>query len=601
MSQSLSSPTTFLHTLFASSAQRYRWLWLGVTLAIAAGYGGLALQQAFASDYVVQDDARQHIFWMQRLVDPATFPHDWIADYFQSVAPPGYQFLYRIAAALGISPSLFSKVLPLFLGLLTAGLAYEISWTLLPVPFGGFIAAVSFSQSIWYSSEHASATPRAFLYPLLLAFIYFALRQQRLLSLISLIFQALFYPQIALICLGVWALSLIHWRSGRLSLPPDRIAYGLFALGFGLVAGIVLLSQGQTDFGAVVTRAEAIALPEFQTNGRNDFFGEGLEFWLNGRGGLFHERGFTPATLLSGMLLPGLLSLPIKSRWRSQITPQIWLLFRVLLASLGLFTLAHLMLFRLHLPSRYTSHTIRAILGLTCGVSWLIILDDLSQVMARCWRRSPPGPDRHHHRSDRLRERGFVAFAIALTLWVLAYPTVFLPNFPKVGYYDFAPQAKLYEYLAAQPPESLTATLSVEAGNIPSLAQRPVLVSAEHAIAYHKGYYAEFRERAESLITAQYTAQPTVLSKFIRRYGIDFWLLDNHAFEPSYISGNDWLRQYQPIANTAIQQLEQGTPPLLSQIIPLCSVASNATWTLLDAACIQTWVEKQGDRVPKSS
>ena len=52
----------------------------------------------------MQDDARQHVFWMQRFIDSELFPHDLIADYFQSVAPTGYTTLYRIAAALGSIP-----------------------------------------------------------------------------------------------------------------------------------------------------------------------------------------------------------------------------------------------------------------------------------------------------------------------------------------------------------------------------------------------------------------------------------------------------------------------------------------------------------------
>ncbi|WP_199248376.1 hypothetical protein [[Phormidium] sp. ETS-05] len=58
-----------------------------ITFAII--YGIMALQKAFKTPYVVQDDARQHVFWMQRFIDPELFPDDFITDYFQSVAPGG--------------------------------------------------------------------------------------------------------------------------------------------------------------------------------------------------------------------------------------------------------------------------------------------------------------------------------------------------------------------------------------------------------------------------------------------------------------------------------------------------------------------------------
>ncbi|MEB3885120.1 hypothetical protein [Lyngbya sp. CCY1209] len=73
------SPPSTPHTLL---------LWLGLSLVFATIYGGLAIAEAFSQDYVIQDDARQHVFWMRRFLDPDLFPNDAIADYFQSVAPP---------------------------------------------------------------------------------------------------------------------------------------------------------------------------------------------------------------------------------------------------------------------------------------------------------------------------------------------------------------------------------------------------------------------------------------------------------------------------------------------------------------------------------
>jgi hypothetical protein len=41
-----------------------------LSLLSAAVYGVLAVQPGFSDGYVVQDDARQHIFWMRRFQDP---------------------------------------------------------------------------------------------------------------------------------------------------------------------------------------------------------------------------------------------------------------------------------------------------------------------------------------------------------------------------------------------------------------------------------------------------------------------------------------------------------------------------------------------------
>jgi len=602
MLSALKQPIAWLFATLTQPSRRNRLLWLGASLAIATYYGWLVLQQAFAGAYVVQDDARQHVFWMQRFTDPELFPNDLIADYFQGVAPFGYTGLYRLAAALGIPPHIFSKILPPILGVLTAWVTYEISWALLPVPLASFIASVSFSQSLAYSDELSSATPRAFLYPLLLAFLYFLIRQKPWLYVGSVILLALFYPQVALICLGILAIRLIEWQNRRLWLTKDWAKYGQFAIAFGAVAAIVLLSQTQPDFGPVISRAEAMSMPEFQIGGRNVFFTEGLNFWLHDRAGLFHRRGFTPATIIAGALLPILLWMPVHSRWRSQLNPRVWVLFQLLIASLGLFFLAHLLLFQLHLPSRYASHSIRAILALACGISWVIILDDLSTVATAVWRRqTQQSVSRNLHNSGFLKQSIFVGLSGILLAVVLVYPVFFLDTFPKVGYYDFSENGKLYEYFAAQPKDSMIASVSVQTGNIPTFSGRSVLVSPEHAIAYHTGFYEPFRQRTEALINAQYATDPAQVSKFISTYSVDFWLIDNWAFQPEYIQSHKWLLQYQPMADNAAQILNSGSQPILQQALPLCTLASTEAWTILEASCVDTFAQKMSDRPPKAS
>jgi hypothetical protein len=101
--------------------------WFSLSLIITAIYSGFALREAFSHPYIVQDDARQHVFWMQRFIDGELFPYDLIADYFQSVAPVGYTTIYRIAAAVGIHPFLFNKLLPPILGAIATGYCFGIS------------------------------------------------------------------------------------------------------------------------------------------------------------------------------------------------------------------------------------------------------------------------------------------------------------------------------------------------------------------------------------------------------------------------------------------------------------------------------------------
>ncbi len=103
----------------------------------AAGCAFLALRQAFASEYTLADDVREHVFWMFRYLDPALFPGDPIADYFQSLAPSGFAALYWMLARLGIDPLLASKLIPSALSFIAVGYFFWLGLAILSLAGGG--------------------------------------------------------------------------------------------------------------------------------------------------------------------------------------------------------------------------------------------------------------------------------------------------------------------------------------------------------------------------------------------------------------------------------------------------------------------------------
>ena len=137
--------------------------WFSLSLAFAIIYSLLEAQQAFSSQYVVQDDARVYVSWMQRFLDPELFPNDLIADYFESVAQPGYKAVYQLGAAIGIDPMVFCKLLPMVLGLITTGYCFGVCLQLLPVPAAGFVSTLLLNQSLWFKDDLVSGTARAFM------------------------------------------------------------------------------------------------------------------------------------------------------------------------------------------------------------------------------------------------------------------------------------------------------------------------------------------------------------------------------------------------------------------------------------------------------
>ena len=77
---------------------------------------------------------------------------------------------------------------------------------MLPVPMTGFIASLLLNQHMWMTDDLASTTPRAFIYPIFLAFLYYLSRSSLLPSLGAIANIELCYPSYALVAAGILVL-----------------------------------------------------------------------------------------------------------------------------------------------------------------------------------------------------------------------------------------------------------------------------------------------------------------------------------------------------------------------------------------------------------
>lgn len=552
--------------------------WFSLSMAFATIYSLMGLQEAFSSPLVIHDDVRSHVFWMYRFIDPGLFPNDLIADYFQSVAPTGYTLLYKAAAFLGLDPITFNKLLPLPLVLITTAYCFWIAMMIFPVPAAGFIATLLLNQTTWNTHDIPSATPRAFIYPLFLAFLYYLMRRSLFPCLGTIVLQGLFYPQTLFLSAGVLVLRLVQVEHWRLGLSRDRQDYLFCAAGLGAVFVLLLpYALKISDYGPVLTAAEARDLPTLEGDGRKNFFFDSpLKFWFCGeRSGMFpynwckYER---PPQLWASVLLPILLFFPKRFPLQAKITEHIAVLPQILLSSLGMFFLAHLLLFRLHLPSRYTKHSIRMLVALAAGIALILLVD--------------AGLRWATNRANRWGGSTLPALGGTglLGVYIFIYPFL-MDDYPNPDYVH-AEAPAIYTFFAEQPKGILIASLSEQANNIPSLSRRSVLTSSEIANPYHMGYYRQIQTRTYDLMAAQYSMDLDQVKAFIQTYGVDFWLVDANAFKSSYIESNSWLRQIEPTASNAQQALLQGEKPALAQLMRTCDVLRTEGRIVLDATCI---------------
>ncbi|MEG4800238.1 hypothetical protein QUB63_04070 [Microcoleus sp. ARI1-B5] len=548
--------------------------WLTLSLTFAAVYAILGMKQAFSGEYIVQDDARQHVFWMMRFVDRQLFPNDFIANYFQSVAPAGYSTLYKLAATIGIHPLLFHKILPLFLGLISTYYCFGLCLEMLPVPMTGFIASLLLNQHMWMTDDLASTTPRAFIYPIFLGFLYYLSRSWLLPCLSAIALIGLFYPPYALVAAGILVLRLLSWENGRLRLSGDRTNYLFCSTGLGVIFLVMLpYALDKSEFGPTYTAAEAKQMGVFAADGRNAFFRPNpVDYWLTGRGsGMFPKSLFTPVTHCAGLLFPLLLMFRSAFPLANQIQSKIWLLLQLFLASSAMFFAAHATVFKLYQPGRYTAYSLRFMIVFISAIALTLIIDGVCH-----WASTT---------ETRFHLKNLVALITAATIAiaVVLYPCL-VEEFPTVGYVEGEMPA-LYKFFQQQPQDIVIASIAPEADNLPTFSQRSVLVGKEYAVPYQKGYYSRFLRRINDLIRAQYTDDRTVLQNFINSYGVDFWMIERNALTLKYVEDYGWIEDFDATPE-AMLALKQGKIPALAPAMTSCAVFQNEILVVLDASCI---------------
>ncbi|MEO0848960.1 MAG: hypothetical protein AAFY50_21400 [Cyanobacteria bacterium J06648_1] len=548
--------------------------WLGLSLFFTVIYASLALKLAFGSEYVMQDDARQHIFWMSRFSDPELFKSDLIADYYESISPWGVKTLYRGVAMLGIEPQTLSKLLPGILAIIITVFCFVVSLELLPIPFGAFVISLLFSQNVWAQNGTISGTAKDFVYPLFFAFLYYWLRRSLLGVCITIILAAISYPPTVLIFAGALFWQLWQFKGFIPRLNPNKQV--LIFSGVALALSFVLLlpyALSSGEYGPTITLEQARNIPQFAPGGRTAFFDDNLwEYWVSGRRtGLRLYQSFVPYIAATGLFLPWLFKFPQRYHLLRQVSPKISYLRDLLIASMGWFVLAHIVLFKLYLPSRYMSRSLRAVMAIAAGIFLLAVLEAVFR-----WAVNHPGD----------RTKSFIALAVTALFFTLliGFPISQKPFLNT--YYIKGKHSELYQFIEAQPKDTLVASLTDEADNISSFAHRSVLSSQEHAIPYHTGYFIPLRQRLFNLIEAQYTGDLAVAKDFINRYGVDLWLIDESSFNADYLRQNRWLRDQQPVTQKAIAKLEAGVTPAIAKLQSACTIFQDGRYLILESKCI---------------
>ena len=445
----------------------------------------------------VSGDACQHVFWTAKFADADLFPGDPLVDFISSPRfdPLGYQGVYWVGSHL-LDLAQFTALLGAFLSLVTAWLAYRIALRHGGPPSGLLAIVLVFGLVMPLMRV---ALPRAFAPPILLLGLDALSRGCRRQFGASVLTAALLYPPMAVSLAAIsplWVLSGWRWDWGKFKACLIPIGVPALVGMVVMVASRAFIDQDLT--GPLVSRAESLELAEFGPGGRNEFWKQDpVAFFL----GDFGYSRSSCALLSSRMLLLSALTLGLMLiRRRRMAVPRF--LWWTLLSSTALFSVAHLILFHLFLPNRYTFY------------SWplaLIILvsSNLGLLFQGAY-------DRHRLWLDRVLI-GLLVVALPVVVGVVVAKGPDTPE-PKLE--------GMYAAIANLPKDAVVAGWPTIMDEVPLRSLRSVLINRELSLAWYQHHRERVRARTHAALDIMLGGDEQVARDAQSSYGVTHMVVD---------------------------------------------------------------------------
>jgi hypothetical protein len=464
---------------------------------------------AFASPFVINDDVRQQIYWMQQWQDPELFPDDLLTDYARHYVPWGVKGLYWLASGI-VGPLLFSKVLTGVLFVFLSVCLFCIGGRLLDQRLAWTTVAV-FWLMPFFLHTMSGGLARSFAFPLLAWFWLAWLREEPWGMGGALLSQALFVPYIAPVSAGAALLAWAHQGIRRSAAPPfpNRSSH---VVCLAVAAGLLLLFNYQftsAGFGPLVSAADMANRSEFTKEGRFAVVPVPSVFWELIQPWEFIAPFREVGPLAGALACAALVGLAVvgwrRLDWRGllpRLEPSVYLG----LSSLICYAAACLLLLKLFVPDRYLFYTLNLYYCVALALGF--------QGLSKNWQ------------VTRGLAISLLAAVMALSGWRLQ----------GAGLYDYSELTPLYAALAQTPKTALIAGHPDLADNIPTFARRRAFVTFELAHPWSKGYWQKIRPRLEEFFAAYYAGDPQEVRNFCRKHQISYLVVDRRHFTPGFLA-----------------------------------------------------------------
>ena len=238
---------------------------VAVMVAIYTQWPGLS------SPYVITEDARQHTYWMGNFHNPELFKGDIYVQFDRHLLPLGFKGIYY-CLTIFIEPIFAGKLLSVVLYVIAGLYLFKIG-NVVQSRYTGLLLFLSFIVLPPHIKDFCNGLPRAFAFPLMIAFFYYLLINDCKKCFGTVLLQILFYPVIFPVCYFALLLVLVGSRLiGENGYYKYRYLKYMLSPMFLLLTVLGYKSLTAPSFlGKLVSKAEIYNGAAFYEYGRSNY------------------------------------------------------------------------------------------------------------------------------------------------------------------------------------------------------------------------------------------------------------------------------------------------------------------------------------------
>ena len=497
---------------------------LKIKLSVFLFAAAVALNSQFLSylsPYIINDDVRQHTWWMRQFQNKSLFNGDLMAIYAKNMQPWGILALYYPLSFL-IDPIIVGKILPPVLFGVSAVYFYKIMKQVSKDDIAAILGTCVYSITPFFLRQMVGGHARAFAFPLMIMFIFYFLKKDYLRAFILIVMQSCFYPMAAVLCGFTYFFSFIGTRKGGLFFDINKKKIIFFIMAFVISASALFGKQVLSyapEVGSPVSRNEAIDKVEFynETWPLLPTPSISSELEINLEKGIFIFRSFRKKAIMKDLhsvlqdkraffivlLLIGVGLIVLRKVIR---IPKV--LYYLFLSGMFMYKVADIFFLKLYSPRRYLEYSAPL-------VSVFILVFVVSGLISVI--RDP--------RVRRFLQVGCFAF-------------VFL-NFnisSNEALIDMSENKELYSYLESIPEGAVVGGHPELVDGVPTFSKRKVFIAKDMSVPLFGNYWETVKKRTFDLFTAYYSDDPAEIYELCRNNNIDYLIVDRRHYDDEYIA-----------------------------------------------------------------